>query len=226
VLSRPPAVADLKVVKLGPPRYVPGAIAHIENVLQGETRRRRHRLHEENEQTTTTETERIQETEKDLTTASNVAMQHMAMETISSSSDVEAGVKVSASYGPTVSVELSGNLARHDSREATTQAAQSVSNEITQSAREKVVQRLREERVTRRLVTTDELNLHGFDNTGGDTHIRGVYRYVNQVQEAWVENYGKRLMTEFIVPQPSRVLRWLLAQEPAVDDAGPEPPKP
>jgi hypothetical protein len=227
VLARPPAVADLKMVKLGPPRYQPGPIAHIENVMRSERRKRTHRLREENEQTTTRETERTEETERDLTTASNVQMQQMAMETLTSSVDVEAGAKVSASYGPTVSVELNGNLARHDSRESVNQASQSLSNSVTQVARDKIVQRMREERVTRQLIVTEELNLHSFENTSdGADHIQGVYRYVNQVQDAWMENYGKRLMLEFIVPEPARVLRWAMgaAEQEGAND--PEPPKP
>jgi hypothetical protein len=223
-LARPPAIADLKKVKLGPARYEPGAIAHIENVMASEKRTREHRLHEENEQTTTTESERIEERAKDLSTASNVAMQHMATETLSSSTDVEAGVNVSASYGPTVSVELNGSVARHDSAEATNQASRSISNQITQSAREKVVERFQEQHVNRRLVTTDELNLHGFENVdAGAVHIRGVYRYVNQVQDAWMENYGKRLMLEFVVPQPSRMLRWAQRNKQTQDTVEPEP---
>jgi hypothetical protein len=225
-LARPPAIADLKVVRLGPPRYEPGAIAHIENVMATEKRERTHRVLEQMEETTTRETERIEESERDLTTTSQVQMQQEAMEALRSSTDLEAGLQVSASYGPTVSVEVDTRLARHDSTETVNRAAASLSNSITQQARQRVVERIQETRTVRRLFETEETNLHGFDNQeNGSTPMVGVYRYVQQVQDAWMENYGKRLMLEFLVPEPAAVLQWAFESVPAEED-DPEPPRP
>ena len=225
-LARPPAIADLKVVRLGSPRYQPGAIAHIENVMATEKRERTHRVLEQTEETTTRETERIEESERDLTTTSQVQMQQEAMEALRSTTDLDVGVKVSASYGPTVSVEADTRLARHDSTETVNRAAASLSNSITQQARQRVVERIKETRTLRHLLETEETNLHGFDNSGKDSkHVVGVYRYVEQVQDAWMENYGKRLMLEFLVPEPAAVLQWAFESAPAEED-DPEPQHP
>lgn len=225
-LARPPAIADLKVVRLGPPRYEPGAIAHIENVMASEKRERTHRLRQENEQTTTRVTERVEESERDLTTTSQVQMQQEAMSALRSSTDIEAGLRVSASYGPTVSVEADARLAHHSSSETVNREAASLSNSITQQARQRVVERTQEIRTVRQLLEVEETNFHGFDNSGaGAEHVVGIYRYVDQVQDAWIENYGKRLMLEFMVPEPAAILQWALEPAPG-GGADPEPPRP
>jgi len=191
-----------------------------------EKRERTHRILEQTEETTTRETERIEESERDLTTTSQVQMQQEAMEALRSSTDLEAGLQVSASYGPTVSVEVDTRLARHDSTETVNRAATSLSNSITQQARQRVVERIQETRTVRRLFETEETNLHGFDNqVNGSKPMVGVYRYVEQVQDAWMENYGKRLMLEFLVPEPAAVLQWAFESVPAGED-DPEPPRP
>ena len=60
----------------------------------------------------------------------------------------------------------------------------------------------------------------------GAEHIVGIYRHVDQVQQAWIENYGKRLMLEFLVPEPAAVLRWAMESTPeGTDDRNrPAPP--
>ena len=225
VLARPPAIADLKKVRLGAPRYEPSSIAYIENVLASEKRERTHRLHQENEDTTTTLSERTEDTSRDLVATSNVAMQQEVSATISSTTDVEAGLKVSASYGPSVSVEANARLARHDSKEMANRSAADLSNSITQTAKSRIIERTSTTQTSRRLIETDETNVHSFDNTSGLRNIAGIYRHVDQVQDAWMENYGKRLMLEFVVPEPAATLEW--AWRGAVTAfSEPEPSKP
>ena len=226
-LARPPAVADLKVVRLGRPRYEPGAIAHIENVMASEKRERTHRMREEHETTVTRDEERTEENEKDLSTTSQVQLQHEATRTLREETELEGGLHVSASYGPMVKVDADARVARHDSKEEASRTAASYSTQITQRARQKVVESIREQRVTRHLLETEETNLHSFTNQGANPkHIVGVYRWVDQVQDAWVENYGKRLMLEYIVPEPAALLRWAWAHAPKPDGAGQAPTAP
>ena len=224
-LARPPAVADLKVVRLGRPRYEPGAIAHIENVMASEKRERTHRMREEHETTVTREEERTEENEKDLSTTSQVQLQHEATRTLREETELEGGLHVSASYGPMVKVDADARVARHDSKEEASRTAASYSTQITQRARQKVVESIREQRVTRHLLETEETNLHSFTNQGTKPeHIVGVYRWVDQVQDAWVENYGKRLMLEYIVPRArGRAALGVRAPAPKPDGPG-DPP--
>ncbi len=54
-----------------------------------------------------------------------------------------------------------------------------------------------------------------FDNTkGDDDNIVGVYRYIDNVYSAQIVNYGKRLMLEFIIPEPAAFLRYALTNKP------------
>jgi hypothetical protein len=225
-LARPPAVADLKIVKLGAPRYEAGAIAHIENVMASETRERNHRVLEQNETTATEETERTTEQEKDLQTTSQVQLQQEADTAVQETSALQAGLTVSASYGPTISATTETRLSRTDSRDSANRTAATYSNQITQQARQKVVERIREQRVVRHLLEVEETNHHAFTNTQPDAqHVVGIYRHVEQVQDAWIEDYGKRLMLEFMVPEPAATLQWA-AKRTSTADVGPEPTPP
>ncbi len=49
----------------------------------------------------------------------------------------------------------------------------------------------------------EENNRHGFDNRRGDKNVTGVYRFVDIVYMNRLINYGKRLMFEFMVPEPA-----------------------
>src|SRR5262249_9232646 len=44
---------------------------------------------------------------------------------------------------------------------------------------------------------------HRFDNTQGDSNLRGIYRWVNKVYVNRVSKYGQRLIIEFIVREPA-----------------------
>jgi len=62
---RPLGIGDLKVVKQTLERYVAGEAAHIENVLKGESKERKHRLFDRTEETVTIALETSEETERD-----------------------------------------------------------------------------------------------------------------------------------------------------------------
>lgn len=212
-LLRPPAIADLKVVRTGPPRYVPGAIAHVENVMGRESRERTFRTLEQVETTTVTETETTRETSQELGTNSQLTLQQEASSAISEATQMEAGVKISASYGPAVDVDLDARVARQDSREESARTASQFATQITRTAREEIVERQREQRTMRQLVETEEKNTHGFNNSDSDQVIVGVYRWLDTVQDCWVENYGQRLLVDLLVPEPAAYLRWADGQK-------------
>ncbi|MEO0330862.1 MAG: hypothetical protein AAF223_04125, partial [Bacteroidota bacterium] len=68
-------------------------------------------------------------------------------------------------------------------------------------------------------------NTHGFDNTAGEGHICGVYRWLDKYYLGQVYNYGKRLMFEFIVPEPAAF--YLHAQKASAEATGTlTPPEP
>ena len=53
----------------------------------------------------------------------------------------------------------------------------------------------------------EENNKHGFDNRDGAEHVSGVYRWIDIIYKNQLVNYGKRLMYEFMVPEPSRFFK-------------------
>jgi len=66
-----------------------------------------------------------------------------------------------------------------------------------------VVQKVKEERISKIIEEFEENSKHGFDNRKGDKHVSGVYRWVDKIYKNKVLNYGKRLMYEFMLPQPA-----------------------
>lgn len=226
-LSRPPVIADLKLVKLGPARYEPGGIAHVENVMAREKRDRSHRTLDRSELTVITETERTEEREQDLSTTSRAEVLQESSKALHEALNLEAGLSVSASYGPTVSAQADARVARATSSDEVNRTASTFANEVLKRTRERIVERAFEQRVLKQVHETEEINTHGFDNTGASSkHLSGVYRWVDSVQESWIENYGKRLMLELVVPEPAAFVRWAVSNVKPAMTAGDPPEKP
>jgi hypothetical protein len=226
VLARAPAIGDLLVVRQQLVAYEAGEVAHIENVLIGERRRRAHRFFDLIEQTTTTERETEEEREKDLQTTERFELQQESSQTIQNDSQMQAGATVTASYGPTVSVTGNVGYATNSSRAEATRTASDYAKDVTQRSAERIRERVLERRVvtTKRTITED--NEHRFDNTDGEEHIRGVYRWVDKVYDSQMYNYGARLLLEVAVPEPAAFHIYALAsrQPPGVTLAQPPVP--
>jgi len=74
-----------------------------------------------------------------------------------------------------------------------------------------VVEKVTRKRTSRILKEFEENNKHGFDNTQGTEHVTGVYRWVDKIYTNKLVNYGKRLMYEFAIPEPSRFFKEAIA---------------
>lgn len=225
-LVRPPAIADLQVVRLDAAEYELGDIAHIENVMIGERRARVHKRLDESEVTSTSESDSFQEQTQDLQTTKRSELQTETQRQLSEAVKIDASLAVSASYGPTVSIKANAGFAYETSRQESTRAAATFSNELVQRSTERVSQRIRETRTARALSRIEERNVHAFDNRGKDEPVVGVYRWVNKRQKAWLDTYGRRLMLEYLVPEPAALLRWSMSGNRSSRVAAvPAPPK-
>ncbi|AZC50312.1 hypothetical protein [Pseudomonas chlororaphis] len=209
-------IADLMIVEQKLARYELGEIAHIENVLQGETRVRSNRLTLTTEEFVETETEESEETEKDLTTSERFELQSQAQQVQSETASKQAGLTISASYGPTVETSANASASTNSSRQQSSQIASSYARETTAKAVSRIQKRSRLKRSTRTTREFIERNLHKFEGATDD--IVGTYRYVDKIYTAQVVNYGKRLMLEFIVPEPAAFYRHALARQPIASD--------
>lgn len=202
----PAGVADLLVVKQQLVGYEGADVAHIENVLKGESKRREHLRRNETEQVTFTESEVTTSEERELESTTRFEMSRETSATIKEDASLKAGLTVSGKYGPVVefSASAEGSLSR--SKEESTKAASSFSQDVTERSVNKITERVLQRSSLRTTSEVTEKNEHGLDNTTGPGHVSGVYQWVNKVYQAQMFNYGLRTMFDFMVPEPAAMV--------------------
>lgn len=197
-------LADYRRVEQSVCCYLPGEVSHIENVMAREYKERSTRRLTRSEDTTVTERSMEKETQKDTSTTERYELQKEIDSVIAKDMSIEAHANVT--YEPKsapVKVEAGAGFAYNTSREDSNHTAVNYSREVTEKALERVVQKVREERTIKIIEEFEEQNKHGYDNRQGDQHISGVYRWIDKVYKNQVFNYGKRLMYEFMIPEPA-----------------------
>ncbi len=197
-------IADYKKVEQTVHCYVEGEVAHIENIMAREYKEKSTRRLRKSENTTTTSAESESEQLSDTTSTDRFEMQSEVAKVMQLSRDFSANASVSGTkWG--ITVNAGANFATHNSKEQSTRAAITQAKDITQIAMDRVVSRVKEERIEKIIEEFEENNKHGFDNTKGDKHVVGVYRWVDKIYKNQVFNFGKRLMFEFMVPEPAKL---------------------
>jgi hypothetical protein len=218
-------IADYKKVEQTVHCYVEGEVAHIENIMAREYKEKATRKLRRNEVTTTTSSESEREQLSDTTSTSRFDMQSEVAKVIQQSRDFSANASVTASWGP-VSISAGANYATHTSKDESTKQAVTQAKEITARALDRIVTKVNEERIEKVLEEFEENNLHGFDNKKGDKHVVGVYRWVDKVYKNRIHNYGKRLMLEFMVPEPAKLHLLGMKSDPTISSLRiPEDPR-
>jgi hypothetical protein len=194
--------------------YLPGEVSHIENILAREYKERSTRRLRRSEDTTTVTSETESESMTDTTSTNRFDMQKEIASVIQSSREfgITGSLHVGAGYsspnvtgGPTfdASIDVGANFATSSSKEQSTRNAVNIAQEITQKALERVVSKIKEERVTKIIEEFEEQNKHGFDNRQGEVHISGVYRWVDAHYINKVYKYNMRTQYEFMIPEPA-----------------------
>lgn len=219
-------ILDLLIVRQKLAEYRAGEISHIENVLQGEKKGKTHRKLDRLELTTVQETEKEQEIESELQTTDHFELQSEASRTIQDDKSTEAGVTVTASYG-SVNIEAHGNYANSNSTQESRNSASTFARDVVSRSLQRIRERILN-RTTRTQVTEIEVtNVHEFDNTGSPPHnVSGIYRWVDKYYEAQIVNYGKRLMLEFMVPEPGAFYKYARTKKPPAATDVPKPEQP
>lgn len=197
---QPLGIGDLMVLKQTPLCYTAGEVAHIENVLKSEHKKRIHSRIREEEEIIITEKENIEESEKDLQTTERFELQKETLNTIERQMNIEAGVSITGSYGP-VKVTAHADYATSQSSTESNRNASTFAKEITDRSINHIMRRAREVRTRRTLERFEEKNEHGFEPSRN--HVIGIYRWVDKHYKSKLINYGRRLMMEFIVPEPA-----------------------
>ena len=197
-------VADYRKVEQEVCCYVPGEVSHIENIMAREYKERTTRRLRRTEDTTTSSKE--QEIEK-LTDSTSTDRFEMNQEVSSLlAKDTHLGTFVAAGYNNETagySLNAGADFATNTTTEDSNSQAVSHAKEITERALDRVVQKVKEERVSKIIEEFSEENTHGFDNRKGDNHVSGVYRWIDKIYKNKIVNYGKRLMYEFMIPEPA-----------------------
>jgi hypothetical protein len=199
-IVKPKGIADLKVVRQQLQKYGLGEIAHIENVLEGETRVRTHHYGEKVEQLFSIEEEETSTTEKDLQTTERFELSQEMQQVINEKQRAEAGLNVSATYG-VVTIAADAKLASEQSIEQSAKTARNYVRETIAKAAERIEKRSKRQTSVTTTVETTEDNTHSFSATSKS--ISGIYRWVEKHYWCQTFNYGARLMFEIELPDPA-----------------------
>ncbi len=102
---------------------------------------------------------------------------------------------------------MSAGVAYHTSKSDSTRSASNFSKEVVDRAVSTIQKRVSEQRNNKQVYEIEEINKHGFDNAKGDGNVSGIYRWLDKHYQAQVYNYGKRVMYEFIIPEPAAFIK-------------------
>ncbi len=201
--------------------YEPGEVADIKNVMQGEFMKHSTRRLKQKETNVTTESEQEEEKETDSQTADRYELEKETDKTLSMDMSLDLGVSVSAQYGP-VSASMNTQFSSGFSSTQSEHQAVNYSKEVMERTVNRIRKRVREERKTRTFEEVEVLVDHEYDNRGNNNsggHIVGLYRWVDKIYNAQLVNYGKRMMMEFMIPEPAAFHLWAMTQRENPADA-------
>jgi hypothetical protein len=203
---KPVGIGDLLVVRQFLKKYEAGEISHVENVLKGESKDHSFRRLDRTENTYYTEAEQVEQTQKELQTTSRYELKTEVSTTVQSDLSAQLQTSVSATYGM-VSFAANAGVSYSTSKNESSRTACNFSKDIVDRAVSNIQKRVHEERTSKQIFEIEEIDKHGFSNVGGSGNIAGIYRWLDKHYIAQVYNYGKRLMFEFVIPEPAAFMK-------------------
>ncbi len=184
--------------------YDAGEVAHIENVMAKELRSKTTTRERSTELTETTETQQESEQISDTITVQRFEMQNEISKLMQEQKQFNAYANFSAEYSP-IRLDVGASYASNTSKEESNRQALTEAKEITQRATQRILTKVRTETVKKTSERFEEVNLHSFDNRESTNHVSGIYRFINAIYRNQIYNYGKRMIYEFMVPQPGQL---------------------
>jgi hypothetical protein len=222
---QPVGVGDLLIVKQQLVRYEGHDVGHVENILEGEFKNREHRRKRTTEEFFLEERETQREEERDLQGTERFEIGRECSETIQQETEIEAGVNVTARYGPTVELQANAKFATSNSQQVSRKQSAEFSKEVVDKTVTRFAEKVREQRTLRLVEEVEEKNIHRFDNRGdGNGHVVGIYQWLDKIYEAQVFNYGLRTMYDIMIPEPAAFLLEAFKSDPAEDAGLTKPP--
>ncbi|NHN25519.1 hypothetical protein FIA58_007500 [Flavobacterium jejuense] len=195
-------VADYRKVEQEVCCYVPGEVSHIENVMAREYKEKTTRRLRRTEDTTTVSNEQEIEKLTDTTSTDRYEMNQEVSSLLAEDTHQGSFVNAGLNFNH-FSLNAGADFATNTTSEESNSQAVTHAKEITERALDRVVKKVKEERISKIIEEFSEENTHGFDNRKGDNHVSGVYRWIDKVYKNKIVNYGKRLMYEFMIPEPA-----------------------
>jgi len=200
---KPIGIGDLKVVKQKFLGYKKGEIAHIETVLAGETKTRVHRTLEKSEDSFTFSSSNDSESTKDSQSTARFELKNEAEEAIKSDLGLNANASFTYKGNPVVDASVTAGMTYSNSKSTSDKSSKNFVNEVISKATSRVQSKVSQQRSQVRQFETEETNTHTFANVPPNDNISGIYLWLEKVYEAQIHNYGKRLMFEFMLPEPA-----------------------
>lgn len=220
-LLEPVGPQDLIVVRTRHLGYRLAELSRIENIAPGETRDRRHRVETEVSSVIFEEVEHGEETTESLATTTRDELRTEIATQSSRELNLTGTVRTSYRGPVNVDVEATAEFNQQSGVQTTAARAHAVDivDEASTTVRDRVLRR--NEHRFRRLLA--ETNRHKFQNDTADGRVAQYY-WLEKVQRAALFNYGKRMMYEFVIPEPASYLRALSTQAPPAQSSVPAPP--
>ncbi len=201
-------VADYRRVEQELCCYVPGEVSHIENIMAKEYKEKSTRKLTRTEIGIESRSEREIEELSDTTSTSRHEMSTEISQVIDKDRNINVGFSAGANgnYGKTVewNTSANGDFAFGHATSESNSEARTYAEDVTRRALERIVQKTSILRTSKIIQEFEENNKHGFDNRQGENHVTGVYRWIDKVYKNRIVNYGKRLIYEFMLPEPAR----------------------
>lgn len=196
-------IADYRKVEQEVCCYVPGEVSHIENVMASEYKERSTRRLRRSEDTITTSKEKESEKLTDTTSTDRFEMNSEVASVLAEDTHVGGMVNLNTKFGKNTTLNTGADFANNTTSEESNTQAIMHAKEVTERVLDRVVQKVKEERISKVIEEFEENNKHGFDNRKNTQHVSGVYRWVDKIYKNKIVNYGKRLMYEFMIPEPA-----------------------
>ncbi len=201
-------VADYRRVEQELCCYIPGEVSHIENILAREYKEKSTRSFTSTSTTLDSTTEREAENTNDTVSTKRNEMSTEISDVIQKdrASNVGFSASVHGEFSKSYQIDAgaTGDFSNSTSSSNSDSLARSYAEDVTRRAVERIVQKVTTRRTTTMLKEYEENNKHGFDNRRGEKHVTGVYRWIDKVYKNRIVNYHKRLMYEFMIPEPAR----------------------
>ncbi len=197
-------IGDLKKVKDKIVRYTYGEIAHIENILTGEYKERIHKKLTKTEETITIEEKTTEDITNHLESTERFELKKTSNEVIETENKIDFGVKITAGYGPFFEASSYFDMGIGASTKESNDLSSTYSKNVIDKSISKIQRVMSEKRVTTITQQIEETNTHKLDNTTRDFNVHGVYQWLDKIYCGELYVYDKRLLLEFIIPEPAR----------------------